>query len=607
MRKMYLAAFRKAIGVFFVSVFFANGAEAQNVGIGTNDPMELLDIRSSGVDVDAKLSISNSDISRRMVFFPGTQNDPSPFLLWSTGGPLRFVTDENNFRELMRINSNGQVGIGLTNPNALLHLEGGNFLISGDINNGPAIEFGGLASKMFFNPRKAAFRAGYVNGSQWDDANVGLYSIAGGFNAIAKSNHSVALGAENVAENEPYAVAIGRRNRSAGFSSLAMGHFSEATGDYSVSVGLRDTVTGFSSVAIGQNNKALNSDVLVLGLNNLVTANRGIAIGISDTVTAPNGVALGNFNIVSGFGGFAVGTSNKVQAPGSISIGQSNTLTGNNSVAIGLENTAGGFGTFAAGRGNQTSGNHSSVFGFSNTVTNDQAFAMGLFNNVGGKNAVAMGQSNFAPSAGELTIGNFATTYTANDADNINTGDRVFTIGVGTSTVARKDAMVVFKSGNISIPGNLAVIGTMSKGGGSFKIDHPLDPENKYLYHSFVESPDMMNVYNGNITTNDKGEAVVEMPEWFESLNKDFRYQLTVMGTFSQAIVSEKLKDNQFAILTDKPNVEVSWQITGIRHDAFAEDYRIPVEQAKTGDEIGKYLYPGSIERSRKVAKQIPH
>ena len=74
--------------------------------------------------------------------------------------------------------------------------------------------------------------------------------------------------------------------------------------------------------------------------------------------------------------------------------------------------------------------------------------------------------------------------------------------------------------------GNVHVSGNLSKGSGSFRIDHPLDPENKYLYHSFVESPDMMNVYNGNVILDEQGEAVVEFPEWFEPLNRDFRYQL---------------------------------------------------------------------------------
>jgi hypothetical protein len=140
--------------------------------------------------------------------------------------------------------------------------------------------------------------------------------------------------------------------------------------------------------------------------------------------------------------------------------------------------------------------------------------------------------------------------------------------------------------------GNVNVTGTISKGGGSFKIDHPLDPANKYLYHSFVESPDMKNIYDGTVITDASGFATVTLPDWFEALNKDFRYQLTVIGDFAQAIISKKISNNQFTIRTDKPNVEVCWLITGVRKDVFAEKYRIPVEELKQGDEAGKYLYP---------------
>ena len=140
--------------------------------------------------------------------------------------------------------------------------------------------------------------------------------------------------------------------------------------------------------------------------------------------------------------------------------------------------------------------------------------------------------------------------------------------------------------------GNVAVTGTMSKGAGSFKIDHPLDPDNRYLYHSFVESPDMMNVYNGNVTTDAQGDAIVTLPAYFEALNRDFRYQLTPIGQLAQVAVINEIKDNQFSIKTDKPNVKVSWQVTGIRHDAFANANRIPVEQPKPAAERGRYLHP---------------
>jgi hypothetical protein len=134
--------------------------------------------------------------------------------------------------------------------------------------------------------------------------------------------------------------------------------------------------------------------------------------------------------------------------------------------------------------------------------------------------------------------------------------------------------------------------GKLVKGGGSFQIDHPVDPANSYLYHSLVESPDMMNVYNGNATTDDDGNATVELPSYFEALNRDFRYQLTVVGQFATAIVAEEVRNNRFSIKTDKPNVMVSWQVTGIRQDAWANANRVEVEVQKTEAERGKYLHP---------------
>jgi hypothetical protein len=139
--------------------------------------------------------------------------------------------------------------------------------------------------------------------------------------------------------------------------------------------------------------------------------------------------------------------------------------------------------------------------------------------------------------------------------------------------------------------GNAAVTGTLTKGGGAFRIDHPLDPEDKVLQHSFVESPDMKNVYDGVVVTNAHGEAVVELPAYFEALNRDFRYQLTVIGEFAQAIVADEIAGNRFVIRTDKAGVKVSWQVTGIRRDPWAEANRIVVEQDKPDAERGLYLH----------------
>ena len=102
----------------------------------------------------------------------------------------------------------------------------------------------------------------------------------------------------------------------------------------------------------------------------------------------------------------------------------------------------------------------------------------------------------------------------------------------------------------------------------------------------------MKNIYDGTITTDTSGDATVTMPDWFEALNQDFRYQLTCMGQFAQAIVGTEIAGNKFTIKTDKPNVKVSWQVTGTRHDAWANAHRIPVEEDKPEKEQGTLLHP---------------
>ncbi|MGC4040563.1 MAG: hypothetical protein QM710_07225 [Flavobacterium sp.] len=151
--------------------------------------------------------------------------------------------------------------------------------------------------------------------------------------------------------------------------------------------------------------------------------------------------------------------------------------------------------------------------------------------------------------------------------------------------------------------GNVSIVGSIAKGSGTFKIDHPLDPEHKYLYHSFVESPDMMNIYNGNITTDGSGYATVTMPDYFNALNKEFRYQLTVIGVFAQAIISKEIENNVFIIRTNQPNVKVSWQVTGVRKDKFAEAHRVQVEVTKEAENQGRYLH--AKEWGQPVEKEI--
>ncbi len=238
------------------------------------------------------------------------------------------------------------------------------------------------------------------------------------------------------------------------------------------------------------------------------------------------------------------------------------------SIAFGTTDTCGSFslaGGVFSGRSmtllNVPSGGEISVnVGLSKIVSfNDKA--ANFYNN----------QFDIWPSGGAWTSGNF-------QADGTLVGGGL-QVGGGPFTVD--------SSGNVNIAGNLSVHGQKN-----FQIDHPLDPGDKYLYHSAVESSEMMNIYTGNVITNIRGDATVQLPAWFQALNGDFRYQLTVIGQFAQAIVASKIQDSKFSIKTDKPNVEVSWQVTGVRQDAYAKAHPLVVEQDKPASERGYYLHP---------------
>jgi hypothetical protein len=143
---------------------------------------------------------------------------------------------------------------------------------------------------------------------------------------------------------------------------------------------------------------------------------------------------------------------------------------------------------------------------------------------------------------------------------------------------------------------NFNVTGNLSKAAGTFVIDHPLDPKNKLLYHSFVESPDVKNMYDGTILLNGKGEATVSLPSYFEALNTDVRYQLKPIGVAMPNLhIQSEVKNNRFVIGGGVPGGKVSWQVTGVRHDPYIVANPIVPEVAKGPGQLalrGEYLYP---------------
>ncbi len=331
--------------------------------------------------------------------------------------------------------------------------------------------------------------------------------------------------------------------------------------------------------------------------------------------------ASSNFNISVGnsfFGAFAgnlntEGFNNAFFGRGA---GTRNTLGGGNSFfgrEAGALNTEGNSNSFfgrSAGAAN-TTGDDNAFFGYGagqvNTASNNAFFgrSAGFVNTTGDRNAFFGRDSGSSNTTGTsntfvgIGAGNANTTGAHNtvigaDAD-VSTSNLDFATSIGAgATVSNSNSVVLGRSADtVRIPGSLVITGSISKGSGSFTIDDPLDPENKTLSHSFVESPDMMNIYNGNAILDRRGRAVVTLPAYFQALNREFRYQLTSIGAPAPDLhIAQEIQGNCFRIAGGKPGTKVSWQVTGIRHDPYAEAHRIRVEAQKPPAERGTYLHP---------------
>jgi hypothetical protein len=155
----------------------------------------------------------------------------------------------------------------------------------------------------------------------------------------------------------------------------------------------------------------------------------------------------------------------------------------------------------------------------------------------------------------------------------------------------------------LGVQGDAYVYGTLYANGKAFKIDNPLDPANKYLYHASVESPDLKTIYDGVVTLDQNGAAWVKLPDWFQALNGDFRYQLTALGGPGANLhIAREVSNNTFKIAGGTASLKVSWQVTGIRHDpsALLHGQKDPVQDKAAADR-GKYLDPVAYHQPARV------
>jgi trimeric autotransporter adhesin len=408
----------------------------------------------------------------------------------------------------------------------------------------------------------------------------------------------------------PSGIGVSGTAMAGGGSFVATATSGVATGVFGqISAPAGNAVAGFSLATngtaggvLGQIASTSDGATAVFGSS---TGTSGVTFGVQGSSNSGTGVGVQGVNNGSGGGNGVAGFSNATTGFGDGVYGQSASTSGNG--VFGNESATSGFANGVDGQTSSENGN--GVFGINSSTTTG--------NGVSGSTAAANGDgvAGFATATSGNGVGVFGQTFSTNGgvgvygfaaganglgeaAENTALNVEVALAGPSPTVISAyvpnggPGLFSVDTSGNGFFAGNLNVAGSLSKGGGSFKIDDPLDPAHKYLSHSFVESPDMMNVYNGNVRTDRRGFATVVLPDYFEILNRDFRYQLTVIGEFAQAIVAKEIRQNRFTIRTSKPGVKVSWQVTGIRQDAYANAYRIPVEEEKPANEQGKYLHP---------------
>ena len=138
----------------------------------------------------------------------------------------------------------------------------------------------GAGSRLMWYPGKAAFRAGYAPGTEWDDPAIGLHSTAMGYSTTAS-----------------------------GLGSSSIGYETTASGNYSTAWGIRTTASGNFSTAFGSNTLASGAASIALGTGTSASGNYSTALGINNTASGAGSTAMGHETTASGTASTAMGSS----------------------------------------------------------------------------------------------------------------------------------------------------------------------------------------------------------------------------------------------------------------------------------------------------------
>ncbi len=306
------------------------------------------------------------------------------------------------------------------------------------------------------------------------------------------------------------------------------------------------------------------------------------ANGPGRAINAVNNTASGTVyglwaQVLSPAGRGAIGFSNATTGTGSGFYGQSNSTDGRG--VTGLANATTGLALGVFGQTNSSAGR--GVYGLAPSSTGQTYGVFGQANSAIGTGVA--GQTNsVAGGANTIGVSGIANSENAvgvvGRGNGSSTGEVYGVLGVTSTT----NGYGVFSNGN-----------TGASGMKSFVIDHPDDPENKFLVHYSIESPEPYLVYRGTVVMDGSGSAVVELPAYFGEINRDPQYQLTAIGAPAPMLhIASEVVDNEFVIAGGMPGMKVSWTVTAIRNDAFVQANPSSDVRVKPAAAQGKYLHP---------------
>ncbi len=426
MRKILITVLFWIFGLLFTDT---STAQAQNVGIGTNAPdnSAMLDIVSTsrGILIPRMTSAQRTAVSTPARGLLVYDLDTKSF--WFYDGSWTELKGGGN--TLDQAYDEGGAGSGrvITADNGAVLIAGTDgFQVTGTHGSGATLALSGAGSRMFFYPRKSAFRAGYSAASEWNDANIGVYSVALGYRPKASGLKSIAFGDSSLSLGEA-GIAIGTRNRALSYRSLAMGNYSLASDTSSLAIGYRDSVTGKYASAFGYNNTATADYGVAIGYNSKSTGSYSTAMGMGESsgnysisiggtaqgdnsLAMNSGFAVGKESVAMGYGSralsyrsLAMGNYSLASDTSSLAIGYRDSVTGKYASAFGYKNTATGNYATAMGYNSQATGVLSMALNA--TSNGNSAFAAG-FGRADGMNSMALGYAARADSAYAVAIGN---------------------------------------------------------------------------------------------------------------------------------------------------------------------------------------------------------